>query len=325
MNEYLSLHDGSGARSYSFYDSVHVVPIPADLVQKALPNGTWIRPQVQWDTLPDDKKEALRAIEQKMEATFEQYAREHDKDVVWILEPIDPRCIGKHDPYDLTVSASMSFMNSGRRGVSVALCVFDEPSVVASYAKELAKHESERVIKASKEHERDIQKRLQMRQEREKQAQAQREQFAADASANEEARQRQRNESDFNPETLQSHYQLLGVTENENDYEIKGTYRKLSIENHPDKGGDAKKMSMLTDAYDYIMRYRRPENLYIVQKYASENVRGNSGAPRFGGLPKKNKKANTKNPTVWAQGTCHYPPSVPRAKGGRWGKSGEGT
>ena len=46
-----------------------------------------------------------------------------------------------------------------------------------------------------------------------------------------------------------SHYKTLGVQENATDGEIKKAYKKLAMQHHPDKGGDAelfKKISNLT-------------------------------------------------------------------------------
>ena len=46
-----------------------------------------------------------------------------------------------------------------------------------------------------------------------------------------------------------SHYQTLGVDERASQAEIKKAYRKLSMQHHPDKGGDTKRFQEIADAY----------------------------------------------------------------------------
>jgi curved DNA-binding protein len=46
-----------------------------------------------------------------------------------------------------------------------------------------------------------------------------------------------------------SHYQTLGVDKTAPQAEIKKAYRKLSMQHHPDKGGDTKRFQEIADAY----------------------------------------------------------------------------
>ncbi len=46
-----------------------------------------------------------------------------------------------------------------------------------------------------------------------------------------------------------SHYQTLGVDKRAPQAEIKKAYRKLSMQHHPDKGGDTKRFQEIADAY----------------------------------------------------------------------------
>lgn len=49
-----------------------------------------------------------------------------------------------------------------------------------------------------------------------------------------------------------SHYQTLGVDKTATQSEIKKAYRKLSMQHHPDKGGDTKRFQEIADAYAVI-------------------------------------------------------------------------
>ena len=45
-----------------------------------------------------------------------------------------------------------------------------------------------------------------------------------------------------------SHYKTLGVQENATDAEIKKAYKKLAMQHHPDKGGDAVMFQQISEA-----------------------------------------------------------------------------
>jgi len=51
---------------------------------------------------------------------------------------------------------------------------------------------------------------------------------------------------------MEDFYQILGVNQNATQDEIKKAYRKLSVEHHPDKGGDENKFKQISQAYDTI-------------------------------------------------------------------------
>ena len=56
-----------------------------------------------------------------------------------------------------------------------------------------------------------------------------------------------------------NYYQILGVSPDSDEKSIKKTYYKLSFEHHPDRGGDAKIFSEITEAYDVLCSELREE------------------------------------------------------------------
>jgi curved DNA-binding protein len=48
------------------------------------------------------------------------------------------------------------------------------------------------------------------------------------------------------------YYDILGVSKNASEQELKQAYRKLAMETHPDRGGDAAKFSLVNEAYEIL-------------------------------------------------------------------------
>jgi hypothetical protein len=88
---------------------------------------------------------ARAKMKEKFDATF---AGAPEGEVVVILEPMDTSFFGKHESsrYDLTASAIVRA--DRREGLYVAMCVFDDISVVALYDQAFdlhaAQHENEK-------------------------------------------------------------------------------------------------------------------------------------------------------------------------------------
>lgn len=48
------------------------------------------------------------------------------------------------------------------------------------------------------------------------------------------------------------YYNVLGLSRNANDKDIKQAYRKLAMQHHPDKGGDGQKFAQINEAYNTL-------------------------------------------------------------------------
>ena len=53
---------------------------------------------------------------------------------------------------------------------------------------------------------------------------------------------------------MQQYYDLLGVTINSSDDEIKQNFRQLAMKHHPDREGNSDKFNEVVQAYKYIIK-----------------------------------------------------------------------
>lgn len=72
----------------------------------------------------------------------------------------------------------------------------------------------------------------------------------------------------------EEYYNLLGVSKDASEAEIKKAYRKLALKNHPDKGGDPEKFKEITHAYEVLSD---PEKRKIYDQYGKEGLEEGGG------------------------------------------------
>nr|AMO51602.1 DnaJ protein [Piper colubrinum] len=70
------------------------------------------------------------------------------------------------------------------------------------------------------------------------------------------------------------YYEILGVSKNAGQDELKKAYRKAAIRNHPDKGGDPEKFKELAQAYEVL---NDPEKREIYDQYGEDALKEGMG------------------------------------------------
>ncbi|ERN00161.1 hypothetical protein AMTR_s00111p00054240 [Amborella trichopoda] len=70
------------------------------------------------------------------------------------------------------------------------------------------------------------------------------------------------------------YYDILGVSKNASQDELKKAYKKAAIKNHPDKGGDPEKFKELAQAYDVLSD---PEKREVYDQYGEDALKEGMG------------------------------------------------
>ena len=69
-------------------------------------------------------------------------------------------------------------------------------------------------------------------------------------------------------------YDILGIKSTSTSDDVKKAYRKLAIQNHPDRGGDPKKFQKIHDAYERIMNgSSKTEKQKIAERFGCMDMR----------------------------------------------------
>lgn len=58
-------------------------------------------------------------------------------------------------------------------------------------------------------------------------------------------------------------YELLGIKPGASDDEIKKAFRKMAVQNHPDKGGDPEKFKQINDAYNNLTNKKQQQPEFV--------------------------------------------------------------
>ncbi|XP_021278205.1 dnaJ protein homolog ANJ1 [Herrania umbratica] len=70
------------------------------------------------------------------------------------------------------------------------------------------------------------------------------------------------------------YYEILGVSKNASQDDLKKAYKKAAIKNHPDKGGDPEKFKVLAHAYEVLSD---PEKREIYDQYGEDALKDGMG------------------------------------------------
>lgn len=76
------------------------------------------------------------------------------------------------------------------------------------------------------------------------------------------------------PVDNKAYYEMLGVSNEATEKELKKAYRKLAVKHHPDKGGDPETFKDISAAYDVLSD---PEKRELYDKYGKEGVENGGG------------------------------------------------
>ena len=70
------------------------------------------------------------------------------------------------------------------------------------------------------------------------------------------------------PDTME-YYNLLGISRDATDKEIKKAFRKKAMKEHPDRGGDAEKFKKISEAYEVLIDNEKRE---LYNNYGKQGV-----------------------------------------------------
>ncbi len=81
-----------------------------------------------------------------------------------------------------------------------------------------------------------------------------------------------------------NYYEILGVSEQASQDDIKKAYKKLAMKHHPDRGGDNKKFQEISQAYDTLSDTQKKSQYDAELNGFGNPFEGMSGFPNFGDM-----------------------------------------
>ena len=66
---------------------------------------------------------------------------------------------------------------------------------------------------------------------------------------------------------MKNYYDMLGVSENASDREVKQAFKKLAKQHHPDRGGYTIKFKEANEAYDTLKNPSKRQEYDTIRKY----------------------------------------------------------
>jgi DnaJ-class molecular chaperone len=106
------------------------------------------------------------------------------------------------------------------------------------------------------------------------------------------------------------YYKTLGVQRTASESDLKKAYKKLSMQHHPDRGGDAEKFKQVSEAYSTLkdpqkrQQYDTPQQQQQSQGFGPNGFQGMGGFEdlfgQFGFNPNVNRQQNQqqRNPDI---------------------------
>ncbi|HEY0427482.1 MAG TPA: DnaJ domain-containing protein [Pyrinomonadaceae bacterium] len=89
---------------------------------------------------------------------------------------------------------------------------------------------------------------------------------------------------EFQNYSLKNYYEILGVSTNASETEIKNAFRKLSLEHHPDKGGNENIFQYISEAYTTLKDSEKRKKYDLDNRFKTaprtHNTRSPQGSPR---------------------------------------------
>lgn len=84
----------------------------------------------------------------------------------------------------------------------------------------------------------------------------------------------------------EDYYKILEVSKDASQEDIKKKFRKLSLQHHPDKGGDINKFKKINEAYQ-IIGNKEERDKYDNNRKFGNNMKGMGGMGNMGGIPEE--------------------------------------